>query len=157
MKLRRTITSLIAATREGRGERWRQRPGTPPRQVLYGRGFILHFNPDSAPAWKCVRIVRRAHVRTVGGVVTTDRAELVIYEIYVDGAIYRVRPGERAKEVPDRHAEWKWARATLAAIHRGVREGRRPSTPPDFVRWRIAFGSRKDEWTGSPIATLRGE
>lgn len=120
----------------------------PPRQVLRGAGFVLIYNPDTAPAWKCIRLVRRAQVISTAGIVRS-RVELVRYEVYVDGEVVRVRQDGEPKTVPQGHAEWRWVQQAMSAIHAGQ------SGPPDLVRWRTAWGSRKAEWNGARIATMR--
>lgn len=119
----------------------------PPDQVLRGAGFILHFNPDTAPAWPCIMLTRRAQVITTGGIVKSPII-LVRYEIYTDGEIRRVMPDGEPKMVPDGTSEWKWCRDTQAALH-----DKRP-LPPDLVRWGIQYGSRKVEYGGAKLATL---
>jgi hypothetical protein len=118
----------------------------PPTQVLHGGGFVLHYNPDTAPGWPAIKLVRRARVVSTAGIVRS-RVQLVTYEVYTDGEIRRVGRDGEAKIVLDGHAEWRWARDVLAALRS------RGALPPDFVRWKIAPGTRRAEYTGARLAT----
>lgn len=119
-----------------------------PDQTLTGNGFVLFFNPDTAPGWPCVVLVRRAQMISTAGVVRSP-VILVRYEVYTDGEIRRVNPDGESKIVPNGHPEWQWAKETLAALRTG-----RP-VPADLVRWKVRPGSRRVEYNGARLASTK--